>query len=130
MHAPTTRQSVTDEHKTKVYTTSNGDKVILLGASALVSSKSEPDTMWMLEFGRCSCPGQTYHQHCHHVDSLREAQEMDRAQAAPVECPDRCGCGNPWTVKIQNRPFCGICAPRSADTTVIKGQVVPRGFLR
>lgn len=116
-------------------------------AHTYVSSKSRPGSFRTVDLvaGSCSCEAGVHGVGCHHLRSAREVAELDRETAVPVEstnacarcgtplaahlafcdpCRDaiaaakpRCGCGNPWTIRITGVYYCGLCSPNAHPLT-------------
>lgn len=61
-----------------------GEMVIHVGPEVLVASKSEPGVWWIVDGGRCSCPGFTYRNTCRHLAPALEAAEFDRKSCEPA----------------------------------------------
>jgi hypothetical protein len=81
------------------------DRVLLLGATALVTSKSQPGSFREVDAVNylCSCPAFVGipgkfegRGACRHVSAVKAAQEIDREQAEPVD----------------DRPVCPVCQKR------------------
>jgi hypothetical protein len=89
------------------------DQVILLGATALVSSKSVPGQWREVDavLSLCACPGFLARGHCRHVSAVREAQERDRETAQPVPAVlcSVCGKRPPCSVLGRMTTKCARC---------------------
>lgn len=84
----------------------SGEQVIFIGPAALVASKSNPGRWFIVEDGRCTCPGYTYRGTCRHLAPALEAAELDRQSAAPaVIALDDWRCAAPT---IERRPIPGF----------------------
>lgn len=112
----------------------NGEQVLYIGPAALVASKSEPGHWYIVEGGRCSCPGFAHRGRCRHLGAAAEAERSDRATAVPAASvptytprPRR----KPWHPELptcQRHPCrnevvawgdtCGQCAPHLPDAEV------------
>lgn len=105
------------------------DLVILLGKTALVSSKSKPGTWREVDVVRhlCECPafigipGKFEGRgHCRHVDAVKTAEEMDRASAQPI--PNRCvSCGTEVNAGVLRCVSCGLDATFGRRCSVCGG---------
>lgn len=84
---------------------------IYLGPEVLVESECKPGTWYRVEGSACTCPSGVYRGRCKHTQVAETAAEIERREAVPV-LNDRCGCGEPWTVKVAGCLYCGRCAPR------------------
>jgi hypothetical protein len=73
----------------------DGETVIFLGPAVLVKSKSQPETWYSVEAGRCTCPGYQYRKTCRHLGPAALATELHRCNQMPVETmPDP----DPWQI--------------------------------
>jgi hypothetical protein len=63
----------------------DGETVIFLGPAVLVKSKSQSDTWYSVEAGRCTCPGFQYRKTCRHLGPAALAAELHRCNQPPVE---------------------------------------------
>jgi hypothetical protein len=80
------------------------DTVTLIGAHlAHVTSKSQPGMLHSVTDYRCSCKGFYHRNRCRHLEAMRTARKEFGSE--------RCICGNPWTIKIDGRLYCALCAP-------------------
>jgi hypothetical protein len=91
------------------------DMVLLLGESALVTSKSSPGQWREVDVVNhlCACPSFAHRRACRHVDAVKVAEEEDRQNARPIE-KLQCRCGSPWTVHLFGENagyYCGTCSP-------------------
>ena len=103
----------------------NGESVIYIGPASLVASKSTPGTWYVVEGGRCSCPGFEHYGRCRHLAAAAQAELNDREAAVPAvvtytPAPRR----KPWHPELptcRRHPcmhevvawgdLCGQCAP-------------------
>jgi hypothetical protein len=70
----------------------DGERVLSLGPSVLVASKSCPGAWHVVEHGACTCPGFTYRRTCRHLAVAALAAELDRCHATPAAVADDASC--------------------------------------
>jgi hypothetical protein len=66
----------------------DGERVLFLGPSVLIASKSCPGTWHVVESGACTCDGYRYRRTCRHLAVAELAAELDRCHSTPVELND------------------------------------------
>lgn len=90
-----------------------GESVIFIGPATLIASKSTPGQWYIVDGGRCSCPGFTYRGTCRHLAPALEAAEFDRKSCEPAVLSSR-GCRRCGAYDGQDG-LCVLCAAAEPD---------------